>query len=144
MVGLESFCGLYCGACLCNIVKDEGNIKEVAARMKKPVEHLTCTECKTALHGDCGFVVCCTAKGLNNCSECPGMPCEELIQFAGDGIKHHAQVLDNLNRMKEIGLDEWLIEQKQKYTCSACGARLGWLDTRCRKCGEALAEKAED
>ena len=144
MVGLESFCGLYCGACLCNIVNDEGTIKEVAARLKKPVEHLTCTQCKTALHDECSFMICCTAKGLNNCSECPGMPCEELVQFAADGIKHHALVLDNLNRIKEIGLDEWLIEQKHKFTCSACGARLSWLATNCEKCGFIQIENGTD
>lgn len=134
MSGLESYCGLYCGACLCNIVKDEGTIVEVAARLNRSVEQLICTDCKTAKHQDCSFVLCCTAKQLNNCSECPEMPCEEITRFANDGIKHHALIIGNLQSIREIGLEAWIEKQKQQYTCQTCGARLSWQATSCDKC----------
>ncbi|MDD4310503.1 MAG: DUF3795 domain-containing protein [Candidatus Cloacimonetes bacterium] len=141
MNGLESFCGLYCGACLCNIVKDEGTVAEVADKLSKTVEQLTCTNCKTELHQDCSFVVCCTAKGLNNCSECPELPCEEISKFAQDGIKHHALVIPNLLRIREIGLEVWLEEQKQQFTCQTCGTRLSWNTSNCDKCGAVKQDK---
>lgn len=123
---------------MCNIVKTEGNITEVAAKLNRTEEQLTCTDCKTALHQDCKFVVCCKAKGLNNCSECPDLPCGEVIQFAQDGMKHHALIIDNLFRIRQIGMEVWQAEQKQRYTCKACGARLSWLATCCDKCGGTI------
>jgi ribosomal protein L40E len=134
MSGLDSYCGIYCGACLCNIVKENGTIEETAKKLKRSIEQLTCTECKTALHQDCCFVTCCTSKDLNNCSECSEMPCAEITKFANDGYKHHATVIPNLMRIREIGLDEWLKEQKEKHKCPKCGARTGWSYTSCEKC----------
>jgi len=139
MAGLDSFCGIYCGACLCNIVREEGNITEVAQKIGKTVEQLSCSDCKTALHQDCCFVTCCSDKGLNNCSECSEMPCEEMTNFANDGYKHHATIITNLLRIREIGMAEWLSEQKQKYSCPQCGARTGWSYTQCSKCGIELS-----
>jgi len=139
MSKLDSFCGIYCGACLCNIVKEEGNIAEVAQKLNRTIEQLICTECKTALHEDCSFVVCCTTKGFDNCSECSEMPCEEVNKFANDGLKHHATIIPNLLRIREIGLTNWLEEQRIIYTCPNCGARIGWSYTNCTKCNCAVS-----
>ncbi len=135
---LDSFCGLYCGACLCNIVPEYGNIEEVAKKRDCTVEQLTCTDCKTALIDDCSFYRCCTAKGIRNCSECEDMPCEELIRFSKDGWKHHATTIPNLYRIREVGLEKWLEEQKQYYTCPDCGRRTGWSYKTCDQCGRIL------
>ncbi|MDZ4182647.1 MAG: DUF3795 domain-containing protein, partial [Candidatus Cloacimonadaceae bacterium] len=120
MSRLDSFCGIYCGACLCNIVRESGNIEEMAKKLGRSVEQLSCTDCKSALHRDCCFVTCCTAKGYENCSQCPDMPCEEISKFANDGHKHHAMILPNLMRIREIGMQAWLEEQKRAYTCKHC------------------------
>lgn len=138
MERLDSFCGIYCGACLCNIVRESGNIEETARRLNRTVEQLTCTNCKTALHTDCSFVSCCLGKGLENCSECPEMPCEEMKKFANDGLMHHATIITNLLRIREIGLQNWLDEQKARYSCKNCGARTGWSFTVCENCGNAI------
>lgn len=141
MVTCDTFCGIYCGACLTNIVKDNGKIKETAAKLNRTVEQLTCSECKTALHQDCFFVTCCTSKGYQNCSECPDMPCEEITKFATDGMKHHAVIIPNLMRIREIGLSDWLKEMKEKYTCPHCGARTGWSYLKCDACGKNLTSQ---
>ena len=138
MSGYDTFCGIYCGACLCNIAGETGTVEEIARKLNRSVEQLTCTDCKTELHEDCCFVTCCTAKGLNNCSECPEMPCDEVTNFANDGVKHHAVIITNLLRIREIGLPDWLREQKGKYTCPHCKARTGWSYTKCENCGQEL------
>jgi hypothetical protein len=134
MSGYDSFCGIYCGGCLCNIAQESGNVEEIAKKLNRSVEQLTCTNCKTEQHQDCCFVTCCTAKRLNNCSECPEMPCAEVTKFANDGYKHHAVIITNLNRIREIGLEKWLSEQKKEHTCPHCGARTGWSYIICDKC----------
>ncbi len=131
----STFCGLYCGACLCNIAWETNTLKEMSERLNRPEETLSCTNCKTALHQDCSFVVCCSKKNFNDCSECPEMPCVTLTEFANDGISHHASCIINLSRIKEIGLSEFLLEQEKKYTCPQCHARIGWSYTKCLACG---------
>ncbi len=135
MSGYDSFCGIYCGACLCIIVRETGTREETAQKLNKTIEQLTCTDCKTALHQDCCFVTCCTTKGINNCSECSEMPCEEITKFANDGLKHHSTIVTNLFRIRDIGLEYWLTEQKEKYSCPYCNARTGWSYTKCAQCG---------
>ncbi len=133
---MDAYCGLYCGACLCNIVREEGNIEEVAAKTGRTIEQLTCSDCKTAqMKEDCSFVACCLAKDYRNCSECPDMPCEDLARFASDGLYHHILTIPNLLRIRAIGVDAWLSEQKQKYTCQECGARLSWSNMSCDHSG---------
>lgn len=139
-----SFCGLYCGACLCNIAWETDSLQEIAERSGKPQEALTCTNCKTALHQDCCFVVCCIEKGLQNCSECPEMPCTALKDFANDGVYYHAPVIANLLRLKEVGEEKWLAEQEAKFTCGECGNRLSWSSTVCLKCGKQVSNSREE
>ena len=136
---MDSYCGIYCGACLCKIVQEYQNIDEVAALTGRTIAQLTCSDCKTAqMADDCCFVKCCIDKGFNNCSECPEMPCRDLNSFANDGFNHHAATITNLYRIREIGLDKWLVEQKAKYTCPECGARTGWSFSTCLKCKHIL------
>lgn len=133
---MDAYCGLYCGACLCNIVSETGEIVAMAAKTGRTVAQLTCSDCKTAhMIEDCCFVRCCTDKGIQNCSECPDMPCEALTAFANDEYAHHSASITNLYRIREIGLKAWLAEQKQKYTCPDCGARLSWSSVACDQCG---------
>jgi len=105
----------------------------------RTAEQLTCPDCKIANHQDCCFVTCCTAKGIDNCSECTEMPCENLRKFSADGIGYHASTIPNLIRIREIGKEAWLKEQHQEYTCANCGERIGWKFTTCRKCGSDIS-----
>ena len=85
----------------------------------------------------CGFRACAQEKGITNCSECPEMPCQWVIDFKNDGIPHHADVLVNLERQKEIGIDAWLAEQEKKWRCVQCGSMLAWYDAECPDCHAA-------
>ncbi|MBM4400193.1 MAG: DUF3795 domain-containing protein [Candidatus Cloacimonetes bacterium] len=135
-----AFCGLYCGACLCNIAHETDTLELMAAKLNKPPEQLTCSYCRTALHEDCCFVMCCCAKGIESCADCDEMPCEELTKFANDGIFYHATTIPNLRRIREIGVADWLKEQKNRYTCPDCNSRLGWGHKTCATCGKEVFE----
>jgi hypothetical protein len=86
---------------------------------------------------DCSFVRCCTEKGYQNCSQCPEMPCDELTRFSHEEYVHHNTCIPNLFRIREIGLEAWLAEQKQLYTCPHCGNRLSWSSPSCDQCNPA-------
>jgi predicted Zn-ribbon and HTH transcriptional regulator len=88
----------------------------------------------------CGFRECAQKKGISNCSECPEMPCQWVIDFKDDGMPHHADVLVNLERQKEIGIDAWLEEQETKWRCKKCGSKIAWYGTKCPDCQATLTE----
>ena len=45
------------------------------------------------------------------------IPCDKIQAFASDGHDHHRITVENLKRMREIGLDKWLSEHKNPMFC---------------------------
>ena len=41
--------------------------------------------------------------------------------FAADGYEHHRLAVENMKKMKKIGLEKWIAEQQKPMFCS------GWL-----------------
>ena len=95
-------CGLYCGNCGSNLVAGE-------------CHGCGCTQpdCAAHVHHEtCYIYQCATEKGIQTCAACEDFPCTPLIQFAYDPIwRTHLPVLDNLRRIRKIGVDVWLEEQ---------------------------------
>ena len=85
----------------------------------------------------CGFRECAQEKGLTNCSQCPDVPCQWVSDFNNDGMPHHSEVLANIKRQKEIGIDAWLAEQEKRWCCVQCGSPLSWYDAECPNCHAA-------
>lgn len=44
-------------------------------------------------------------------------------------------LIANLKRNEEIGVENWLKEQKKLYTCPECGGEICVHDTECYDCG---------
>lgn len=77
------------------------------------------------------MLVCALERRLTYCFECDDFPCDKLEAFAGDGYDHHRIIVENMRRMREIGLDARLNEQSEPVYCpdgassSACGVACG-------------------
>jgi len=118
------------------------------ARMQREIEigviDLNCEGCLSDVLGfpcrNCGFCECVQEKGLTNCSQCPEVPCQWLIDFNNDGIPHHGEVLGNIQRQKEIGIHAWLAEQEERWRCARCSSTLTWYDTECPDCGATQSQ----
>jgi hypothetical protein len=117
------------------------------ARVQKEMQRGISTDCEGCLSEvlgftcqNCGFRECAQEKGLTNCSQCPDSPCQRLIDFNNDIFPHHGEVLGNIRRQKEIGVDAWLVEQEEKWRCSQCGVSLAWYDEQCPDCGASLSQ----
>jgi hypothetical protein len=109
-----AYCGLYCGGC------------------KNYKEEMNCMGCRfeKSLVDDCPTRACAAKKGLLYCGECEEFPCPGLKDFYEDGIRHHAVALQNALRIKEIGPEDWLLEQQREHTCE-CGRRKLWFVESC-------------
>jgi hypothetical protein len=58
----------------------------------------------------CGIRKCAKKKGHDICVYCPDYPCHRIETLA----KGYPTLVPDGNRIKEIGLDKWLDEQKQR------------------------------
>ena len=97
-------CGLYCGACIDNLVYKNCHGCNCTCEKCAAVEH----------HKSCNIYQCCVEqRKLKDCSECSDFPCTQLIHFCYSPIwQHHFHVLENLKRRKAIGTRKWLREQE--------------------------------
>jgi hypothetical protein len=116
----DSYCGIYCGACStpgckgCKII-DENHWSP-----------------------NCKFIKCAQDKGIEACPLCSEYPCDDIMEFEHDKYIHHRTILPNGRRIREIGLEAWLIERKERWSCKECGKGYTWFEEKCKSCGTQL------
>ena len=95
---LTGCCGLYCG--LCNKYQSKAPSRCVGCRLGEQ-------------HSWCSIWNCCVKKhGFENCTEC-----DEVFNckiFVRRKVAQWVPAFDNLRRIKESGLKDWLKEQKER------------------------------
>jgi len=98
-------CGIDCGLCPRFISKSES----------------ACPGCGAVdfyeKHPSCGFLTCCAKNhGLEVCSECEDYPCKRFDseKEGYDSFVTHRKVFDNQEQIRIKGLDQFLVEQKQR------------------------------
>jgi hypothetical protein len=102
---LASCCGLYCGLC-------------PRFQSKAPSRCLSCHLGEQ--HSYCSVYRCCvTKRGLFTCADCDEYPCERLLRVLGveeglDSFISHKPALPNLDRLREVGLEIYLGEQRER------------------------------
>lgn len=70
------------------------------------------------------------------CFECPKFLCRRLKQLDKRySTKYHMSMIDNSTMIKETGIELFLINEKEKWTCPDCHARLSAHRDYCRECG---------
>ena len=117
----DSYCGIYCGAC-----GSPGG----------------CNGCKVMNENhwspDCKYIKCAQSKEIDACPLCSEYPCEDIMKFETDEHVHHKTVLPNGRRIKETGLEAWLEEQKERWSCKECGRAYTWFEDKCKSCEAEL------
>jgi len=148
---LMGVCGLYCGACYHYLASQpEGkHLREEAEARGLPVETYTCRGCRSPslyVHPgcvECHFRDCARKRELIHCGECGEYPCPELRAFQEDERPHHNDVFDNLEQMKMVGPERWLVWQRTRWKC-LCGREFSWYQVRCQGCGTKLSSYGPD
>lgn len=134
---LVTFCGIYCGACdigqkrignagyelkhildayqFSNWVTEIPGFEEYNS-FEKTLSALIdffgqCPGCQQGGGApDCQIRNCCKEKGIQTCADCASMPCDKL-KASGDFAD---LAINNLNNIKEIGLERWTYQQQKK------------------------------
>lgn len=121
-------CGLNCAKCPIYQAHHSHDIKFqrrisrsiLGDNSKHPSETIKCDGCRGApeLHWspECTFKPCAAEKGHTYCFECDNFPCTKLVSFA-KSIPHHKRTIENMKRMREVGLERWIQEQREKGQC---------------------------
>ncbi len=144
---LTAVCGLYCGACGIYRAGHDNNQERLekirqlmSSRRQVTLDGLQCDGClaqdRLAPHcRECKIRLCARDKpGVTHCSDCPDFPCVRITVFNGDGVRHHAEVLENIRRQQEIGIKAWLKEQEERWRCLHCQAPVEWYARLCFQC----------
>jgi Protein of unknown function (DUF3795) len=123
-VKTAAICGLFCETCPQYPAYCEGCLSD------KLAPH--CQDCKH------GFRDCAREKGVTRCFECKSFPCERLEKFRHvhivNGISHHEKVVEDLQYMKDFGLERWVARQQEENRCSKCGSLILWHEKYTHTC----------
>lgn len=149
-VRYDSCCGLNCGACpvgRANEMNDTEAITKFAEEWGTTVEDLSCTGCKTENTAEfctnCKMRLCARDKNIEFCIECSEYPCKDITDFRNDKASHHSAVFSNLQKIKENGVDEWLKNEKIRWSCG-CSTSFTWYSETCGKCGAKLYNAVDE
>lgn len=122
-------CGMNCGICV-------GYFGYTMAGKKRK---MTCIGCRER-DKSCAFLkkYCekLTKNEIDFCFECDDFPCEHLEKL--DALyrkKYNMSMIENLVFIKEKGINEFLRQQRETYTCPQCGNILCVHTRTCYHCG---------
>ena len=155
---LAAVCGTYCGACPAYIAKHSDDV-QIKIRLQKRnssgqvkgqrtipdpgwMDGILCDGClsggQIAFHcRRCAIKLCAEGKqNVTRCSDCKELPCYRITNMINTGLLHRAEYLPNLEKIREMGVQEWIKYEEERWRCPRCGLPMSWYDAECAGCGE--------
>ena len=120
-------CGMNCGIC-----KYYHRQKDTCPGCRGPDEN------KSKYCIDCIIVNCDELKKNNSefCFDCSKLPCKRLKNLDKRyRTKYHMSMLENLDYIKENGIELFLDKEKQKWKCTKCKGIVTCHGGTCLTCG---------
>jgi hypothetical protein len=161
---LAAACGTYCGACPAYIAKHSED-EQIKMRLQKRsssgptkalkgippsnwMDGLLCDGCLSGgmLAGHCqrcNIRLCAANKQDDDrCSDCEELPCYRITNLMNMGhYLHRKEYLPNLKKIREMGVQEWVKYEEERWRCPQCGLPMSWYDAECAGCGEPRSER---
>ena len=73
----------------------------------------------------------------NFCYECSKYPCTRLKQLDKRyRTNYNMSMIENLDNIQKLGLDEFLILEQKRWTCTKCGGTICVHRGYCLNCGK--------
>ena len=134
-MNLAAPCGMYCGTCRQYLVRIKNKLAEKKLKAG-------CTGCRIR-DKNCSFVKrdckLLKKKEIDFCYECDNFPCENLMKISELYIKrYNMSFVENLKRIKKIGVQKWIDEMEEKFKCQKCGGIICIHDFQCYDCGDKI------
>jgi len=137
---LAAVCGLYCGACSVYLAtrEDPQRLPALAARLGQTEAETRCGGCRAEMRSvhcrSCDLASCASGRGIAFCGECAEFPCARFQTFRS-ALPHRREILRDLSRILESGVDAWMREIPERYACPSCNITNSAYDLACRHCG---------
>jgi Protein of unknown function (DUF3795) len=123
-------CGMNCGICI-GFLREKNKCPGCNSDSENKQKH--CTKCVIR---NCEYLEESTS---GFCYECPKYPCPRLKQLDKRyRTRYHMSMIENLNNIKALGLDEFLVQEKLNWTCPACKAVRSVHRENCLVCGKKV------
>lgn len=138
-------CGLYCGVCAIMYATRDENLKfreRLAPVYGVRPEDLFCAGCLAPEEQvwqycrHCPIKSCARDRAIEGCHECDDWPCEMIENFplpVGRRVMMRA-----IPRWREVGTEQWVAEEEERYHCPACGHKVFRGAKRCNACKKPL------
>jgi hypothetical protein len=146
---IDSYCGIFCGACSVRSHGETGRgDRLITCCGSVPKSELACGGCKsdTVYMGCrvCRLRDCAVDRGLTHCADCADYPCKMYKQWysAAKILPHVHDAAQNLESIKRDGKETWSEAQKARWSCPNCGMPFSWYEATCKKCGLSLTTQA--
>lgn len=118
-------CGMNCMVCYKHCYHKKPCAGCLNSDQGKP-EH--CRKCK--------IKDCVRERALRYCFECEDYPCKRIKSLEKSyNTRYHASLMENSRRVRELGLEAFMAQQKQLFTCPDCGGVISLHDAECSECG---------
>ena len=83
----------------------------------------------------------CTKLDSDFCMDCDGFPCARMKNLDKRyRTKYHMSMSANLNLIKDKGIQHFLSEESEKWTCPECGGTINVHRDVCSACGKYFPE----
>ena len=118
-------CGMNCGICM-------GYLREKNR----------CPGCRAPDGGKAVSVTRCRIKACDRsktrfCYACEDYPCGRIRHLDNRyRTKYHMSMVENLENIRNIGVQKFAANEKKRWACSACGGTVCVHRGRCSSCGK--------
>ena len=94
----------------------------------------------------CGIILCQQRKenGYAYCDECPDYPCDDVMEKETRYTSSYPlkeSPLENLQRIRKIGMEAFLEAERKQWSCPDCGSPVSVHTGICSGCGKNTANK---
>ncbi len=161
---LAAACGTYCGACPAYLAK-HGEDEQIKMKLQKksssgpakaqkgipPSNWMDGLLCDGCLSGGVLAAHCqrCDIRlhALNKqndsrCTDCEELPCYRITNLINMGrYLHRQEYLPNLKKIREMGVQEWVKKEEERWRCPKCSLPMSWYDAECARCGEPRSKQ---
>ena len=125
-VAMVAPCGINCAACRAHLRK---NKPCPGCRGQDTFKSQHCVTCK--------MKICALGQGLDFCVDCASFPCATVKHIDKRyREKYQISLIGCALRLKTVGAQQYMIEEKEKWTCVECGGIISLHDHFCSDCGK--------
>ncbi len=128
---LVALCGMNCAICKAYLAYTHG-----IPRVRGKVTY--CAGCLPRAK-NCYVIRGCkklSKHQIQSCQQCEEIPCKNLAHLDKRyRERYDMSMIENLKELKEKGIDEFLKNQAEKYSCPTCGDAVSVHDGKCYSCG---------